>query len=175
MTTQYLYVFVEGAIDELFIEKLFIKELKLSKDNYTIIKYASQEKKKIVNYIKSIKSIPIYDYVFIADQDGQLNKKEQKLKELPCLDEEKLFISIYEIESWIIAGISKNLIKKYKIKPIELDTSYITKEIFNSITPRRVNKIEFISSILSDFDLKNAVKLNESLNIFINYLLKKAS
>ena len=38
MTTQYLYVFVEGAIDELFIEKLFIKELKLSKDNYTIIK-----------------------------------------------------------------------------------------------------------------------------------------
>ena len=169
---KHLYIFVEGATDELFIDKLIKKNLSFLKDNYTIVNYAAKEKRKVMSYITSIKSIPNCDYVFIADQDGQANKKEQKLKEFPCLDKEKVFIAIYEIESWIIAGISTDIIKRYKIKLITSDTSDITKEIFDSIIPKKLDKIEFISYILSDYNLKQAIKFNESLKEFIDFLSK---
>ena len=36
-----------------------------------------------------------------------------------------------------------------------------------------MDKLEFISYILNDYDLENAVKFNESLNVFSQYLYNK--
>lgn len=171
-----LHIFVEGPTDSLFIKKVFNEILLKICNRYTIVEYASREDKKINNYIETIKKVSNWDYIFIADQDGKLDKKDKILLKYSILDEDKVFISIFEIESWIIAGISEKTIKKHKINFSSSNTSSITKEIFNNIIPKRMNKLEFISYVLSDYNLKNAVSLNESLNIFNQYLSnKKAS
>lgn len=171
-----LHIFVEGPTDSLFIKKVFNEILLKICNRYTIVEYASREDKKINNYIETIKKVSDWDYIFIADQDGKLDKKDKILLKYSNLDKDKVFISIFEIESWIIAGISEKTIKKHKINFSISNTSSITKEIFNNIIPKRMNKLEFISYVLSDYNLKNAVSLNESLNIFSQYLSnKKAS
>lgn len=171
-----LHIFVEGPTDSLFIKKVFDEVLLKICNRYTIVEYASKEDKKINKYIETIKKVSNWDYIFIADQDGKLDKRDKILLKYSNLDEDKVFISIYEIESWIIAGISEKIIKKHKINFSSSNTSNITKEIFNNIIPKRMNKLEFISYVLSDYNLKNAVNLNESLNIFSQYLCnKKAS
>ena len=170
------YIFVEGAIDKLFIEKIFCEKLSLFGKNNYIIEYSNKEKKKIKNFINSIEKMENADYIFLTDQDGNKDKKQKIINSYPFLDEQKVFISIYEIESWIISGISKKIQKKYKIKPLGSDTSKITKEVFENIMPKTLCKIEFIAFILDDYNIDNAIQLNESLKIFYKYLeAKKAS
>lgn len=171
-----IYIFVEGAIDRLFVEKIFCDKLSLFGKNNIIIQYSTMEKKKIKKFIKSIEQMNNTDYIFLADQDGNQNKKQKIMNTYPFLDEQKVFISIYEIESWIISGISERLQKKYKIKSLGTDTSTFTKEMFENIIPKSLGKIEFISFILDDYNICNAILLNKSLNFFYNYLdNKKAS
>lgn len=171
-----LHIFVEGSTDSLFVKEVFNDVLLKICNRYTIVEYANKEDKKIKKYIATIKKVPNWDYIFIADQDGKLDKKNKILLKYSNLDDDKVFISVYEIESWIIAGISEKIIKKHKINFSSSNTSNITKEIFNNIIPKRMDKLEFISYVLSDYNLKNAVNLNESLNIFSQYLCnKKAS
>lgn len=171
-----LHVFVEGPTDSLFIKEVFNNILCQICDSYTFIEYAVEKDKKINNYIKSIKSVPDWDYIFIADQDGNVDKKNKIMQEYNTLEEDKIFLSIYEIESWILAGISNRIIKKYKINFNHSDTSCITKEKFNKMTPIKLDKLEFISYILSEYNLESAVSLNTSLNEFNQYLHnKKAS
>lgn len=171
-----LTIFVEGPTDSLFIKKIFAGTLLKICDRYTIIEYANKEKKKINKYINTIKNVPTWDYIFIADQDGKLDKKNKILLEYKSLEEEKVFISVFEIESWILAGISEKVIKKHKISFSISDTSHITKEIFNGFVPKKMNKLEFISYILNDYNLSSAICYNESLNLFNKYLSnKKAS
>lgn len=171
-----LHIFVEGSTDSLFVKEVFNDVLLKICNKYTIVEYANKEDKKIKKYIATIKKVPNWDYIFIADQDGKLDKRNKILLKYSNLDDDKVFISVYEIESWIIAGISEKIIKKHKINFSSSNTSSITKEVFNNIIPKRMDKLEFISYVLSDYNLKNAVNLNESLNIFSQYLCnKKAS
>lgn len=171
-----LHIFVEGSTDSLFVKEVFNDVLLKICNKYTIVEYANKEDKKIKKYIATIKKVPNWDYIFIADQDGKLDKGNKILLKYSNLDDDKVFISVYEIESWIIAGISEKIIKKHKINFSSSNTSSITKEVFNNIIPKRMDKLEFISYVLSDYNLKNAVNLNESLNIFSQYLCnKKAS
>lgn len=58
-----LFVFVEGPDDERFITSV------LGNDKIKVIKYAREKKEYINRYIKSIKSIPNYDYIVICDID----------------------------------------------------------------------------------------------------------
>lgn len=171
----YMYIFVEGSTDSLFITKLFAEKLSLFGENYNVIEYAKKKDEKTNNYIKSIKSMPNSDYIFISDQDGNKNKKEKRLTQYCYLEEDKVFISIYEIESWIAAGISDKLSKRYKIKPIISDTSSITKEKFDQMIPSQMSKIDFISYILEDYNLGKAMERNVSLKLFFEYLKEKAS
>lgn len=169
----YMVIFVEGSTDNLFITKLFIEKLSFFEENYSIVEYSKKKDEKVNNYIESIRSIPGFDYVFITDQDGKENKREIIMREYNNIDKNKLFLSVYEIESWIIAGISDKLMQKYKIKSIPLDTSSFTKENFENIVPERLDKYEFISYILEDFDVSKALKSNSSLNALYEYFSKK--
>lgn len=168
-----LIIFVEGTTDELFIREVFNDELLRICHNYIIFKYSKRKKEKVIQYITTIKKIKNWDYIFIADQDGDLNKKNNVISKYNNLEEKNVFISIYEIESWIIAGISEKILKKHKINYNYTDTSIITKEKFINIIPKTMDKLEFISYILNDYDLENAVKFNESLNVFSQYLYNK--
>lgn len=173
---EYLHIFVEGANDKQFIESVFDTILKEICVNYVVIEYAKKEKKKINNYINSINSIPQWDYVFIGDQDGNVNKKDKLLSKYTSLDSEKVFISVYEIESWIIAGITEKFIKKHKLCYKISDTSSITKESFDDLIPLKMERLEFISYIFDDYKILDAINYNHSLKIFYTFLAnKKAS
>lgn len=168
-----IYVFVEGKTDDIFISKLFNEKLLI--DNYLVVQYSTKKSKEIKNYINTIKQIDNSEYIFLADQDGNVDKKNVIMSKYPFLDKDKVFISIYEIESWIISGLSIKLSQKYKIRQINLNTSKITKEIFDNLVPSSMSKLEFILYVLDDFDILQAIKYNESFKIFYEYIKKRAS
>ena len=147
-----IYIFVEGDTDEIFISKVLGNMIKSIFGSYNIVKYSNKKKLKIKQYIQTIKKMNNSEYLFIGDQDGNIEKKNKILEEYPFLDSDKVFISIYEIESWIIAGISDKLIKMYKIKAFN-NTESITKEKFNSIKPNTLYTNEFIANILEEYDI----------------------
>lgn len=175
MIKQY-YIFIEGVIDKIFMTKLFGERLTLLGSDYISVEYSTMSKKKIKSYINTINQVEAWDYIFLADQDGNEKKAQTLLDTYPFLDKDKVFISIFEIESWIISGISKQNIKKYKLKPIIYNTSLITKEKFDKMIPANLHKIEFISYILDDYNIEEAIERNESLKKIYTYLAnKKAS
>lgn len=167
-----IYIFVEGDRDENFISKVLGNLIESIFGYYKIVTYSNMKKKKTKEYIQTIKRMNDSDYLFIGDQDGNIEKKDKLLEEYPFLDSDKVFISIYEIESWIIAGISDKLMKKYKIKAFS-NTESITKEKFNSIKPSELYTNEFISYILEEYDILKAIEKNSSLNTFYQFLNKK--
>lgn len=172
-----LYIFVEGARDKNFIETIFQKQLLSICKNYNIIEYSGKKNKSVNSYIDTIrKQIPNWDYIFISDQDGNNQKRNKVLHTYKSITDDKLFLSIFEIESWILAGISNRVVKKYNVSYNFTNTSNITKEMFNKLVPSSMTTLEFISIIINDYKLENAVKLNSSLDTFNSYLEnKKAS
>lgn len=170
------YIFVEGSRDKIVFNTLFGNKLCLLGDDFNIVEYASMKDDKINNFIKGINSMENCDYIFVADQDGNKTKKDDILKKYSFLDKNKTFISVFEIESWIAAGISDDLIKKYKIKFHNRDTSSLTKEAFEKIVPEHMSIMQFISHIINDYSLEKALDLNMSFKTLYDYLYtKKAS
>ncbi len=167
-----IYIFVEGDRDENFINKVLGNLIDSIFGYYKVVTYSNMKKKKIKEYIQTIKCMNGSEYLFIGDQDGNKGKKDKLLEEYPFLDSDRLFISIYEIESWIAAGISDKLMKKYKIKSFN-NTEAITKEKFNSIKPSELYTNEFIAYILEEYDILKAIERNSSFNTFYQFLDKK--
>lgn len=169
-----MHIFVEGPDDEKFINMVFGEIINAIYGSYKIIRHSKMSNKKIRKYIQSIKANGM-NYLFIADQDGNKSKKDDILKKFSFLDVENVFISVYEIESWIIAGINNRLIKKYHISNI-IDTQKIDKEKFNNMIPKNIYRNMFISEILNEYNMQNAVDRNVSFKEFYEYLQnKKAS
>jgi len=90
------FVFVEGPDDERFITSV------LGNDKIKVIKYAREKKEYINRYIKSIKSIPNYDYIVICDIDlkSLVEKKNAILAQFPDCEVEKIIVSIAETMSF---------------------------------------------------------------------------
>ena len=171
-----MHIFVEGETDETFISEIFDSIIKNVYGDYTIIKYQKSKKQKTINYINSINRMKRKnmnaEYLFIHDQDGNDNVVEDIIAKYPILDRENIFISVFEIESWIIAGISDNLTNKYKIKP-PINTDSITKEKFRSIKPERLSLREFIIDVIAEYDVTRAMERSSSFCAFYEFFDKK--
>lgn len=171
-----LYIFVEGYDDEQFIKNVLSDNILTLLPNYQIIQYAPKTKKKVCDFIKSIKCICNADYLFLADQDGIATKKNQILEKYPCVEEEKLFLAIYEIESWIISGIKECNLKKMKIKKVWNNAEEVTKEIFESLVPKNLSILEFKMEAYKFYDIEFANSSSTSFAKFRENLCKiKAS
>ena len=166
-----IYIFVEGDTDETFISSVFGNIIKHIYGDYKIIQYSEYKKEKTKRYIKSINSMKA-KYLFVHDQDGNDNIVADIMAKYPVLDKENIFISVYEIESWIIAGISDKLAREYKIKP-PTNTDLITKEKFCNIKPVRLSIKEFIFDILNEYDVAKAAERSNSFNMFYDFFNKK--
>ncbi|URZ15816.1 hypothetical protein [Clostridium felsineum] len=164
-----MIIFVEGPDDERFYKWYFKNKVK-------IIPYATEKKEKINNYIKSIKKIDYMDYIFTCDIDS-VNLSEKKkliLKTFSNCDEDKIIVSIAEIESWYLAGLNKENSKKMKIKYFS-NTDNITKEKFNNIIPKKYSsRLSFMIEILENFDLEEGVRKNKTLYYFHDFIRKLA-
>lgn len=158
-----LIVFVEGADDERFLLRYF-SDFSCPVE---IVKYAEKKKEKTNGYIKSIKRIKDFNYIFITDSDGKdiTSKKDYCLDKYPDLEEDKIFVSCVEIESWYLAVASKMWCDNNKVKYIE-NTDLITKEQFYQLIPRKFNCLSFMLEILNDFQIECAKQRNSSLNHF---------
>lgn len=160
-----LFIFVEGPDDERFLKKILVD------NSIKIIEFASKKKEYINNYIKSIKSMPNYDYILLCDADSKtIENKKQEIKKRFCFcDEEKIIVSIAEIESWYLAGLNQQQSQTMKVKYYD-NTDTVTKEIFNSVMPKRIQRISFMINILKVFDISTAIERNKSFKYFVEYL-----
>ncbi len=171
---QYLYIFVEGEHDKVFFEKLFDEHLEIkSKYQIKFISYANEKKEKVQNYYKSIikmKAIPL----FFADLDKSPcpTQKKEKIKNTYGIID-KVFIVIKEIESWFLAGLSKDDSEKLKISYTK-DTNSITKENFRKLAniPRTQTELNLKIEIMKHFDVKMAIERNKSFKYFYEKFLK---
>lgn len=168
MKMDILFIFVEGSYDERFFVKYFDGK------NTKFIKYSQMNRKKIKEYIRSINRIPSADYIFIADSDGMsiVNRKKYIANKYSSCDEAKIFISQYEIESWYLAGLSKEDCKKYKIRYYD-KTDTVTKEQFERLVPKDFTTISFMIEILQNYINEEAAKRNISFGIFNSHYVQK--
>ena len=162
-----LYVFVEGSDDRRFVENIYSEQIQSSYGECTIVEYAQDRPTKVNAFIKSIKSMPGADYIFLVDFDGRVNKKEITARKYKQLEIEKIFLVKFEIEAWIISGLDKDQLLKLKITDNLNDTEKITKEKFEKIIPKNfVNKLDFCTYIYENYNLNYAVSVNHSLQVF---------
>lgn len=158
-------IFVEGIDDSNFIKTLLGND-----KNVKIIEYAKERKEKINGIINTI-NILNENYIMLADLDekDEKNRKKELKKKFKSLSIENIFFSIQEIESWYLAGISDNCIKKYKVKSKMInDTGNITKEKFEKIFKNNRETISVIKyNLLSEYDIEKAKSRNSSLRIFL--------
>jgi len=159
-----LYIFVEGSDDEAYINRVF----KHCFPNMIIIQYAKMKKEKVLSFLRSILSIPDSDYLFLSDSDGldTSSKKEYLLEIYPDLQQEKMYIVHYEIESWYYAGLPQSESLKLKMKHYQEITDTLTKEQFDSKLSRPSDRLLIKSKILDLYSLELAITRNASLNLF---------
>ena len=166
-----VYIFVEGPDDERFFSKIYGEVF----CNPKFIQYASLTSAKINNFLHSIKSTEGDEYIFLGDADGKTidEKKDILVQKFSNLDDDRLFIVQYEIESWYYAGVDQESCKKLKLKQFIYNTDKLTKEQFNSKLPKISERKFFMLKLLEIYKISLAVCRNNSLSIFDSAIKKE--
>jgi len=164
-----LFIWVEGEDDERFFEKIIEPELQKKYNFVETRRYATLKKEKIDNFLKSIKAMGA-DYIYVKDINNSpcVTATKQEIQNiLRNVDEDRIIVVLKEIESWYLAGLSTAESEKFKI-PTFSATDTITKEQFNSLTPKRFeSRIDFMLEILKTFSIETAMKKNGSFRYYI--------
>lgn len=183
MSVKVLFVLLEGPTDE----KFFSNILKTHLDDNTIVRpwqYSRQRKAKTLSLIRSIesmkaKSLP-WDYIYSKDFNGAicLTEKRNNIIEYfsvsptrQIIAEERMIIVVEEIESWYLAGVSRNFLLDLGVKKWINMTDNVTKEKFVNFIPKRMPDLVFRSKIVADFDVELAKNRNRSFGYFWDKIL----
>ncbi len=166
-----MYLFVEGSDDERYFSKVYGGTW----DYIKYIKYSGWTNAKINNFIKSISCTPASDYIFIGDADGKTieQKSHDLINKYTHLEESKVAIVQYEIESWYYAGVNELLNKKIGMKRYIHCTDQLTKEAFNANLSKKIDRKYAMSLILSSYEFEIAITRNTSLSIFDKNIKKE--
>lgn len=173
MTYSEIYFFVEGLDDERFI-RMIVASLIDKKHRCSLHQYSGMSKKKIKDFLNSIKAMNYADYFFLRDINSSscITKKKSDLRDVYTnrLDENRIIVVIKEIESWYLAGLDDKKCKELGIKPFR-DTDSITKEQFNDIIPPKFDsRIDFMAEVLKRFSIETAKSKNKSFQYFMEKL-----
>ena len=170
---KHLYIFLEGEDDKRYFKSIIEPVLKNKYDKISYNLYRQQKKEKIISFLKSIDKVSSWDYIFVADIDlfGNIDaKKKQLIKSYENLNMDKIVIVIKEIESWYLAGLNLDYIKKNDIM-IKNNTNDIVKESFDNILKKsrlkRMSRSSWMIEIIENYNLDIAINNNDSLNYFI--------
>lgn len=182
MSSNILYVFLEGLNDQTFFEKVIEPKFR---DSYTFQywQFAGKSKEKTKKFINSLESMKA-KYLVIADLDDKpcFTAKKASLKESKFNDvaDNKIFVVKKEIESWYFAGI-----KGYNQKSLKFNytssapTEDFTKEDLLKILPNTAKvdkpknekiKTHFLIEMCKNFDIETAKVRNRSFKYFIEKL-----
>lgn len=165
-----LFIWVEGNDDLRFFDKIIIPSLSKNFDLVKIIPYANLKKKKIDNYIKSIKSMKA-NYIYVVDINNSpcpTFKKREIQNKFRNIEGNRIIVVIKEIESWYLAG----LCDKYSHKLINRSfniTDDIPKKQFDDLIPQKFysRRTDFMLETLKFFSIETAKQKNKSFNYFM--------
>lgn len=178
MSYKLLWVLIEGPDDENFFKNVIKPKILLKYDSVKFWKYTGKSNIAIDNFLKSIKDMNKdgdidSDYMFVKDLDsstGIKTKKQKLLKVYKKLDVDKIIFVVFEIESWYLAGVCPKTAKRLRIICPSC-TENTTKECFNKIIPKKIDRKCFMLEILSSYNLDVAITKNKSFEYFINTYL----
>jgi len=163
-----LFIFVEGLDDVTFFNNIFKLILEEKYYQTKIITWSCETKKKINNYIKTIKSMN-NEIIFQSDFDNAncyTEKKNNIIKIYKYLNNEDIIITKMMIESWYIAGLDVDVQRKLKLKEIIINANEIRKDKFNTILPDISDRSNLLIKMLNYYDVELACKRNDSFNYF---------
>lgn len=171
MAHKRFFIWVEGADDVRFFDKIIKPRLQKKYDWVEVRSYARLKKEKVHSFLKSIKAMNA-DYLFSGDINNApcITAKKEKIQDgLRNIDEKNIIIVKREIEGWYLAGLSDTSSKEFKI-PSFATTENITKEQFNKLIPKTFeSRIDFMLEILKHFSIITAQRKNKSFK----YLVEK--
>jgi len=171
MSTNGLFLFVEGADDERLIYHLCSAHLQESYAWIKTYQYAQKKSDKVCDFLRAISSMGS-DYIFFADADldpSVSSRKQKVMKVFSNIDEDKLQIVVQEIESWYLAGLDDEACEEIGISKKIRDTEKISKEQFRQFIPSRFDSyIDFMIEIVKVFDVDTAAKTNRSFAYFLD-------
>lgn len=155
-----LYLFVEGSDDERFFRNHYANR------NIKTINYANMTPKLVNNMLRGIKRGDS-SYLFFADSDGCSSdvRIQRTISKYTECEASQVVVVCFEIESWYLAGLNQPDAQKMGVKFVSI-TDTVTKEQFNSLIPRKKNRLEFILEILQKFDREGALQRNASYRRF---------
>jgi hypothetical protein len=161
---------VEGEDDIRFFGRI-IKPLFVSRyDSVEIIPYASIKRSKVNNFLKSVRQMH-NDYIFVADIDTERSVRDKKqllYYHFSNIEGSSIIVVIKEIESWYYAGLSRESALSLEVPDLSM-TDELTKEDFNSLTPRKYDsRIDFMFEILKYFSIDSARMKNHSFRFFVD-------
>ena len=164
-----LFVWVEGENDIRFFDKIIKPKLQKKYNLVEVRSYAVLKKKKIRNFLKSIKAMNA-EYIYardINDAPCVTSRKKKIQSKLRNIDESRIIVVIKEIESWYLAGLSDEDTQKLKIRSYKT-TDGITKEQFHDLIPKKFDsRIDFTLEILKCFSVEIAKQKNRSFRYFV--------
>ena len=171
MDYKMLFIFLEGDDDERFFESVVEPFFQESYSAVKLQKYAGENKKWKVNYIKSINAMKA-DYICTGDIDdfpGITAKKEKITGNFgKKITTDRIVTVIKEIEGWYLAGLDEKASKRLGIRKKIKNTDKITKEHFNQLIPKGMPRSVFMRKILENYDVEVAEGKNKSFRYFLN-------
>lgn len=178
MSEKKLFILVEDEYDSLFFKKIILESLEQLYSEIEFFEYARVPPEITENIIKS-KVEMNFNYLFLTDLDFDSCYPEKKrfiISRIPILRNEKILVVIKEMESWMIAGIIKDILydldsKKDIVKSLGIHkrsfcSNDFTKEDFNKLVPRYSSKRLFVMNLFDFYDIKIAMERNSSFKYF---------
>jgi hypothetical protein len=166
-----MYLWVEGADDVRFAERI-LKPLFAPKfDAVIVVPYSNEKTTKVDSYLRSVESMGA-QYLFFSDIDNA--PCVTALKTSLCARYKRLHVSrvsavVAEIESWYLAGLSADRYITLGL-PVVGRTDTITKEAFAELIPANYpSRIDFMIEVLNAFSVDIALGRNTSFA----YLVEK--
>lgn len=168
-----LFLWVEGSDDERFFDRIIKPMFQKKYDSVEMIRYARSKNEKVDRYLKSIRAMNA-DCIYATDINDLpcVTAKKQRIQQrIGNIDKKNIIVVIKEIESWFLAGLSEEHMKRLEIHSFKNKTTdNVTKEQFNSLIPDAFDsRIDFMSEILKLFSIETARKRNVSFR----YLFKR--
>ncbi|MBA2860855.1 hypothetical protein [Methanococcus maripaludis] len=163
-----IHIFVENVLQELFFEEGPLNEL--LKDIYSslmIYTYGEDTPNETNNWMAACDET-CCPYLIIKDTTSSYG-----LSKCSRLDTDNLVYARIEIESWYLAGLTRNVCTDFNMEYVDT-TNNLDKDMFEDMIPNnhKDSKINFMTEILSVYDVNHAKDSNDSFNEFYNNFIE---
>ena len=154
------------------MERVFQPYLKKKYDDVRYIEYKKDSPTEVAGKIRSFQINSQLSYIFLHDLDEHSDpivcQKKVCERYSNILTPEDVVVVNKEIESWYLAGVTRELSKSLKLKWVK-NTETISKERFVSLMPNRFSSTtDFMVELLRHYSLSEAMTRNQSLRYFVD-------